>query len=183
MNTVLETIKNRRSTRGYKSEQIKEEELQCILEAGIYAPSGCNHQSWNFTVIQNRELITTMSNIAKEKLKDSPNENFRNMGNNEKLDLTHGAPTLIVVSGQEGNYSPLVDCSAAIENMLIAAESLNIGSLWIGLISLAFENKEILEKLNIPNGYKPYFGVAFGYKNVSDARAPKRKGNVITYIR
>ncbi|EKS4342203.1 nitroreductase [Clostridium botulinum] len=183
MNTVLQTIKNRRSIRSYKSEQIKEEELQCILEAAIYAPSGCNHQSWHFTVIQNRELITTMSNVAKEKLKDSPNENFRNMGNNEKLDLTHGAPTLIVVSGKEGNYSPLVDCSAAIENMLIAAESLNIGSLWIGLISLAFENKEIIEKLNIPKGYKPYFGIALGYKNVSEAKAPKRNENVITYIR
>ncbi|WP_434305595.1 nitroreductase family protein [Clostridium botulinum] len=183
MNTVLQTIKNRRSIRSYKSEQIKEEELQCILDAGIYAPSGCNHQSWHFTVIQNRELITTMSNVAKEKLKNSANENFRNMGNNEKLDLTHGAPTLIVVSGKEGNYSPLVDCSAAIENMLIAAESLNIGSLWIGLISLAFDNKEIIEKLNIPKGYKPYFGIALGYKNVSEDKAPKRNENVITYIR
>ncbi len=67
--------------------------------------------------------------------------------------------------------------------MLIAAESLNIGSLWIGLISLAFENKEIIEKLNIPKGYKPYFGIALGYKNVSEAKAPKRNENVITYIR
>lgn len=108
---------------------------------------------------------------------------LENMGNNEKLDLTHGAPTLILVSGKEGNYSPLVDCSAAIENMLIAAESLNIGSLWIGLISLAFENKEVLEKLNIPNGYKPYFGIALGYKNVGEVKAPKRNENVITYIR
>lgn len=80
MNTVLQTIKNRRSIRGYKPEQIKEEELQCILEAAIYAPSGCNHQSWHFTVIQNRDLITTMSNVAKEKLKDLPNENFRKYG-------------------------------------------------------------------------------------------------------
>ncbi len=43
--------------------------------------------------------------------------------------------------------------------------------------------KEIMEKLNIPKGYKPYFGIALGYKNVSEAKAPKRNENVITYIR
>lgn len=56
MNTVLQTIKNRRSIRSYKPEQIKEEELQCILEAGIYAPSGCNHQSWHFNCYSKQRI-------------------------------------------------------------------------------------------------------------------------------
>ncbi|WP_035289225.1 nitroreductase family protein [Clostridium sp. KNHs214] len=183
MNTIIENIKKRRSIRDYKKEQIKEEELQAILEAAIYAPSGCNAQSWHFTVIQDRELINLMSNVAKEKLKTSSDEGFRNMANNKDLDLTHGAPTLVVVSGRQDAYSPLTDCSAAIQNMLLVAESLDIGSLWIGLIGLSFDHEEVARKLNIPEGYKPYYGVAFGYKGSGEVRAPRRKENVISYIR
>ena len=55
MNEVLQNILTRRSVRGFKSEQIKDEELNLILQAGIYAPSGMNKQSWQFTVVQNKE--------------------------------------------------------------------------------------------------------------------------------
>ncbi|MBU3178504.1 nitroreductase family protein [Clostridium estertheticum] len=57
MNEVLKTIKNRRSVRSYFSEQTKQEELDLIIESGIYAPSGNNDQPWHFTVIQNKENI------------------------------------------------------------------------------------------------------------------------------
>lgn len=183
MNAVIENIKKRRSIRNYKKEQIKEEELQLILEAGTYAPSGCNAQSWHFTVIQDREFIDFMNDVAKEKLKNSSNETFRKMANNKELDLTHGAPTLVVVSGKQEAYSPLTDCSAAIQNMLLAAESLNVGSLWIGIIDGSFDDERVAKRLNIPEGYKPYYGVAFGYKNTDEVKAPKRKEGVITYIR
>ncbi|WP_373898440.1 nitroreductase family protein [Haloimpatiens sp. FM7315] len=183
MNKIIENIKNRRSIRDYKKEQIREEELQAILEAATYAPSGCNAQPWHFTVIQDRDLINLMSSVAKDKLKNSSDEGFRNMANNENLDLTHGAPTLIVVSGKQEAYSPLTDCSAAIQNMLLAAESLDIGSLWIGLIGLSFNEEEVAGRLNIKEGYKPYYGIALGYKGSLEPKAPRRKENVISYIR
>ena len=67
-NTVLEVIKSRRSIRRYLPEQIKDSELQAILEAGAYAPSAHNDQSWHFTVIRNRELIDHISRTAKERM-------------------------------------------------------------------------------------------------------------------
>ena len=57
MRSTLDVIKERRSIRKFKPEQIKEEELQAIIEAGLYAPSAINKQSWNFTVIQNKEIL------------------------------------------------------------------------------------------------------------------------------
>ena len=68
MNEVLKAIKERRTTRKFKPEQIKEEELQSIIEADLYAPSGTNQQPWHFTVIQNKDLIDQMDFEAKEVL-------------------------------------------------------------------------------------------------------------------
>ena len=61
MNETLKVIRNRRSIRNFMDEQIKKEELDAILEAGLYAPSGMNSQDWHFTVIQNRKMIDTVN--------------------------------------------------------------------------------------------------------------------------
>ena len=66
MNQTLSVIRQRRTTRKFKSEQIKDEELKEIIDAGLYAPSAHNQQSWNFTVVQNGELIKELSDASKE---------------------------------------------------------------------------------------------------------------------
>ena len=99
MNEVLETIKNRRSIRKYSSEQIKNEELDMILESAIYAPTGHNDQPWHFTVIQNKELIDEMSVESKKLMAESPVDWMAKMGRAENLHLFYNAPTVIVVSG------------------------------------------------------------------------------------
>jgi nitroreductase len=71
---MLQIIKSRRSTRSFLPEQIKEDELQAILEAGIYAPSATNQQPWHFTVIQNKDLIDWLSNGFKELARNSDND-------------------------------------------------------------------------------------------------------------
>ena len=183
MNKVLETIKNRRSIRKYSSEQIKNEELDIILESAIYAPTGHNDQPWHFTVIQNKELIDEMSVESKKLMAESPVDWMAKMGKSEQLHLFYNAPTVIVVSGKKDAVSPLVDCCAAIQNMLIAAESLDIGSCWIGLVKFFFENPENVAKFNLPENYEPYYAVCFGYKGSLNNKAPERNKNVVNYIK
>lgn len=183
MNTVIENIKKRRSIRKYLPEQIKETELNEIIEAGMYAPSAHNDQSWHFTVIQNKELIDFISAKTKELMANSEVEWIAKMGKNEKLHVFYDAPTVIIVSGRDGAYSPLIDCSAATQNMILAAESLNIGSCWNGLVRFFFGQKEEISKLNIPEGYTPFYAVSFGYKQVTPGRALERKKDVVSYIK
>ncbi len=183
MNNVLENIKNRRSTRKYLPEQIKDEELDLILEAGIYAPSGHNDQPWHFTVIQNKELINLMSDESKKAMAKLPIDWIAAMGKSENLNIFYHAPTVIVVSGKKEATSPFADCCAAIQNMLIAAESIDIGSCWIGLARFFYENADNLKKLNIPEGYEPHYSVSFGYKALTTPDAPERNRNVINYIK
>ena len=183
MNEVLKTIKNRRSIRKYLPEQIKDEELDLILESARYAPTGHNDQPWHFTVIQNKELIDKMSVESKKLMAESSVDWMAKMGKAENLHLFYNAPTVIVVSGKKDAVSPLVDCCAAIQNMLIAAESLDIGSCWIGLVKFFFESEENVAKFNLPEDYEPYYAVCFGYKDSSNNRAPERNKNIVNYIK
>jgi len=187
MNNVLELIKKRRSTRAFKSEQIKHEELDQILEAGIWAPSGHNMQPWHFLVIQNQELINELNNDTKEVLKDFHIEEFRKMGYSENLNIFYNAPTLVLALYDEKGLTPIQDISAASQNMLIMAESLGVGACWNGLITIGLENKAMAkkytEKLNVPNGYKIYHGIVLGYAKNEILRGPQRKENTVTFIR
>ena len=186
MNEILKIIRNRRSTRVFLPEQIKEEELNAILEAGIYAPSATNKQPWHFTVVQNKDLIDRLNYSFKEFAKKSDNDYLRKFGNNEKFHVFYNSPTVILVSGDETNrYSP-IDCAAAVENMLIAGESLGIGSCWIGLIEYSLNSKEgeeFLKELQIPEGFKQIHAISLGYKKGNLINGPARKENTVNYIR
>ncbi|RXA21689.1 nitroreductase family protein [Methanosarcina sp. MSH10X1] len=182
-NETLSTIKNRRSIRNFKNKQIKDEELQAVLNAGTYAPSA-NEQAWHFTVIQNKELLAWLNFEAKEIAKQY--EPLQDLANNERFNIFYNAPTVILVSGEEKAIAIESDCAAATQNMLLAAESIGLGSCWIGFVlvmSGSPKAKEYLKKLGVPDGYKPYASVALGYKNAEVSIAPPRKLNVINYIK
>ena len=187
MNSTIETIKNRRTIRRFMPEQIKEEELSAIIEAGLYAPSAHNDQPWHFTVIQDKELMRQISADSKEAVKKvSKNETLQKMAHNEKLDIFYGAPTIIVVSGEKKAMMPTIDCAAATQNMLLAADSLDIGGCWNGLAAFLFQGEggdEYAKKLGLPEGYQPYYAVALGYKESNPKRAPKRREGTVSYIR
>jgi len=184
MNEVLKTIKRRRSVRRYKQEQLSKETLDLIVEAGIYAPSGHNDQPWYFTIIQNGEMLKNINEKTKQAMSKSNIDWIQKMGSSANYHITYNAPTLIIVSGRKDALAWQADCAAAIQNMLIGAESLNIGSVWLGVLTFFFNQEEEVVKLGIPEGYQPYYGIALGYKsNEKELLAPERKLDVVNYIR
>ena len=136
MNETLQTLKNRRSVRSYLPEQIKDEELQQILEAGIYAPTGMGAQSPIIVVVQDKETIAYLSKL-----------NAAVMGSTS--DPFYGAPTVVVVLADRSRGTCVEDGSLVIGNMLNAAASLGVGSCWIHRAKEVFdtpEGKALLEK-------------------------------------
>lgn len=184
MNEVLKTIKSRRSVRKYKEEQISQEALDLIIEAGIYAPTAHNEQPWHFTVIQNQEVLEDINEKIKEGMMKSEVEWIQRMASKDDFKATYNAPTLVIISGRKDAMAWQADCAAAIQNMLIAAESLNIGSVWLGLLRFFFKQGGRASDLGIPEDYVPYYGVVLGYKlDEKERTAPKRNLEVINYIR
>lgn len=184
-NDVLSAIKSRRSVRSYQTKQIADSELQAIMEAATYAPDAGGVQPWHFTVIQNGEMLKRLDRAAKgagRKL----GGHLEALSNTEGFCCYYGAPTLVIVSGDSRTVAPVEDCSAATQNMLLAAESLGIGSCWIFFAVLAFHSPEgeaLRQELKIPPKYDPLISVALGYKREPTPEAPARKRDLITYIR
>lgn len=186
MNEIMSVIKKRRSVRKYLDVQLKNNEIESILQAGAFAPSAHNEQPWHFTVIQKKELLDDMSRSIKKAMCITNVDWVKNMGSNENFHVFYNAPTVLLVSGREDAISPIVDCSAAIQNMLLYAESINVGSCWIGLIRFLIQNPEYNYKntFELPQGYKPFYAVALGYKGYeSNSMGPKRAENIVNYIK
>ena len=156
-NQVIETIMNRRTIRAYKPEQIKDEELNKILESAIYAPSAMNRQSWEIRVIQDRKILDKMP------------------------DSFHKAPALIVIASETDNFYSPVDCGLLGQNILLAAESLGIGTGIVGSLNRfleAPEGAEVLQSLQLSAGFKPLFCIAIGYKNEKPVAKPRDKSKI-----
>lgn len=172
MNETIKTILNRRSIRKYQPEQIKNDELKSILEAGKYAPSAMNQQSWHFTVIQNKDFLNKINDVCKSNV-----PRF-----NQMPSIFYNAPTLIILSGDEKAIAPKIDGALAMGNMFLAAESLGIGSCWIHAVNSIPESEvgnALLKELGIPEGYKIIGSGAFGYKAMEQpSPTPRKEGTV-----
>lgn len=184
-NKVIETIKYRRSTRKYSQVQISDDELTAIISAGLMAPSAHNHKGWHFSVVTNQELIKKMNSETMEIAKTCGDDLYERWGRNDNFDIFYKAPTVIVLSGKNDAYNSYIDCAAATQNMLLAAESLNIGSCWIGIIELLFRKKtdEYKAILGLPDNYTPLFAVTLGYKDGNSAKPPTLDASVVKYIK
>jgi nitroreductase len=172
MNEAIRTLLERRSIRKFKAEQIKEDELNAILEAGMYAPSGANQQSALFVVIQDKETLAKLSAM-----------NAAVLG--KDIDPYYGAPTLILVFADRSKVTPVEDGSLALGNMFNAAASLGIGSCWIHRVRQMFETgegKELLREWGITGDYIGVGSCILGYPDCEHPRAAPRKDNFVVRV-
>jgi nitroreductase len=181
MNETLNTIKNRRSIRKYTAEQVGEEALQAILEAGQYAPSAMNQQSWHFTVVQNAAVLQKLNEACKAAFQGSGNKAFAERAKADNFQIFYGAPTLIIVSGDAKAIAPQNDGSLVLGNMFLAAESLGVSSCWIHAMGFLFSPQQtaLKSELGIPEGYVFVGAGAFGHRDggLPDA-SPRNDGSV-----
>ena len=186
MSETITVIKNRRSIRKYKEEQIGDTEIQSILESAVHAPSAMNQQKWHFSVVQNRELLDRMMEAAREYLLKSNVEFLVERAQNPEFDIFYQAPTVVVITADEKARFIEIDCGAAAQSIALAAESLNIGSCLIAMSSFVFESEmaaELRQELGIPEGYRHVLSVALGYKNIENPPLPPKNMDVINYVK
>jgi nitroreductase len=188
-NLVLETIARRRSVRGYKPEQISPAQLQAVLTAGQYAPY-VTEDSRHFTVLQNQALIRRLAAAAKTAAAGFGDQALADLCGDPHYDGTYGAPTVVVVSGNEQALQYEAICAASVQNMLLAATAVGLGSCWTYFAIFAFQGprrEEFLRALDIPEGYNPCAAVLLGYPTEIPAAeipaAEDRYRTDITFLR
>lgn len=172
MNETIKTLLERRSIRKFKPEQIREDELNAILEAGMYAPSGANQQSALFVVVQDKETLRKLSVM-----------NAAVWG--KDIDPYYGAPTVILVFADRSKVTPVEDASLALGNMFNAAASLGIGSCWIHRVRQMFETgegKDLLRKWGVIGDYVGVGSCILGYPECEHPKAAPRKGNFVVRV-
>jgi len=192
MNAVIENILERRSIRSYKNQDVKKEDLELIMESATYAPSGMNNQSWIFTVITNKKKLKDFSSIVRDHfrkiaIKEDTSLSVvfnKKMAENDNFSFFHNAPVLVIVSNCVDYMNAVPDCAVAIENILLSATSLGLGSCWVNQLSWLCEEekiRDILKNYGVPDNYVVCGSVAIGYAdNIPDAS--ERKKNNIYWI-
>lgn len=172
MSDIIEVIKNRRSVREYKNEQIPDEEIKFIIDCAKYAPSGFNMQPWSFLVIKNKEIMKKISESGKksmipmlEPMKNAPQKvrDFLVYLKTKGTDMFYNAPVLVIILGNKSAPTVDSDCPMAAQNMMLAAHSRGIGSCWVGGVLPALMNENLLKELGAPEGYKAVAPLIFGY--------------------
>ena len=194
---ALEAIVTRRSTRNYRPDPVEEEKLEKILEAGRQAPSGGNNQTSHFFVIRKRDVLDRLVGMVERAF--ARMEVTEDMYASMKHAVTaakkggyvfcYNAPVLIVVANRKGYGNNIADCACAIENMMVAANALDLGSCWINQLKWLNEEAEILAYLRsfgLKEEERVYGAVIVGYpateNGLPDRRKMVLKGNEVTRI-
>ncbi|MBN1278258.1 MAG: nitroreductase family protein [Chlorobiaceae bacterium] len=187
MNETISTILRRRSVRVYRPDPVGQIELAEMLEAGRYAPSAMNQQPWHFTAIRNPDLLRKLEENCKSAFLESNVEALREAAKQEEFRVFYHAPLLVIISGDPGALAAQYDCTLAMENMMLAAASLGIGSCWTHAVMMFHsteKGKAVFRELGVlfPEGHQPYAAAVFGSPAEPYAEAPPKNADCVTII-
>lgn len=194
---MLEFIKSRRSTRKFLQKSVEPEKLQAIVEAGRYAPSGGNSQSTHFIVVKSPTVLDKLAELVQTEFAQM--EVAPGMYRSKVASITaskagsyrfhYNCPVLIITANKVDYGNNIADCACALENMMLEANALTLGSVWINQLRWLNEAPtlvEYLQTLGMAKDERVYGALAVGYADSDDGlplRTPlPRTGNPVTII-
>ena len=192
---AMEAIMTRRSTRRMKGELPPKEMIEQVIEAGRAAPSGSNSQTTHLIVITKKEVLAELAGIVQDAFA------AMDIGPDAYVSLRHsvnaakkgnyvfhyGAPVLIVTANKKGYGNAIADSACALENMMIAANALNLGACWINQLHGLDENESVrsyMEALGLEQDETITGGLilGYGYDGQPVRTEMIRTGNPVTWI-
>ncbi len=191
---AYDAIITRRSTRKYSEVMPDRELIEKVITAGRYAPSGHNNQTTHFLVFTNKSILSELAEMVKQEfammeIKEDMYISMKGAISASKKGVFvfhYNAPVLIVTANQKGYGNAIADSACAIENMMITANSLDLGSCWINQLHWLDENpriREFLYKYGLKEEETITAALVLGYAadGMPDRKALERKGNPVTW--
>ena len=204
MNQIMSNIKSRRSKRYFLEQNIPDEIIKEIIEAGCYAPSALNKQPWKFIVITNKDSIKRLSCIVKDitakiakcltvlKLFKPAFRDpqvvaaLRKTISSDTDTVFHNAPLLILIASDEKEPYANKGCALASQNMMLYANSIGISSCYIERAEILKMSKTAKEIIGLPPHHMIQSAIVFGYAPKSEANSiipERRQDNIINWVR
>lgn len=168
---IIQNIMTRTSVRAYTDQAIGKDTIETILKAGMAAPTAVNAQPWHFVAVTNRAILDSLA---------TSNPNAR---------MLHQAPLAIVVCGDitktlegKGREFWIQDCSAATENILLAAHAYGLGAVWTAAYPIDDRMASISTTLQLPETIVPLCAIIIGHPAENPEPKDKWKEENVTYI-
>jgi len=176
---AIEVLKNRRSIRKYKTEQIKKEELDLVLELGTYAPTSRGLQSPVIVAVQDSEIRAKLSRLNAQVIAD-----VRGVSVEDVSDPYFAAPTIVLVFAPKSTNTQVEDGSAVMTQLCLAAYAAGLGSCWVNRERQMFETaegRELMAVWGLSEDYVGVGGLSLGYADGDFPAAKERKADYIVY--
>lgn len=165
MNETLQTIRNRKSVRTFSEKEVSKKEIEVLLKAAMSAPSSKNIQPWSFYVIRNKATMQKLADgLPYAKMLPKASVVIVVCGDNTKG-----------VTNPDQSLNWALDCSAATQNLLLAAESIGLGATWTGVFPYSDRVKAVKDVLKLPENIIPLNAIPIGYPAGNEK--PKSKYN------
>ena len=174
MNDIIQAIRTRRSIRKFKPDMPSKEDIQTIVDSGLYAASGMGRQSVITLAVTNKEMRDRFSHA-----------NAAVMGQGKGTDPFYGAPVVLIVLADKSCPTHVYDGSLVMGNMLLAAHALGLGSIWIHRAKEEFETpefKQLLKELGIEGEWEGIGHCVVGYIDGDAPKAAERKPGRVYWI-
>ena len=169
---AMQNLLERRSVRKYSSQQVPQELLDQVLEAGLYAASGMNSQVSVMVAVTDKETRDALSRMNAEVM-GATNDPF------------YGAPCVIVVLADPERYTWVEDASLVMGNLMNAAHAVGLGSCWIHRARQVFdseEGKKLLKKWGLPEKLQGVGNCILGYSEENPEPKPRKEGRIVKIV-
>lgn len=179
---VKEAIYTRRAVRDYTDEPVSEQVVRKLIDAAIQAPSGMNRQPWAFVVVQDPELLKSLSNRTLELMRQGPNAaKVESLVGNKDFNAFYNSQTLILICATPEGERAQWDCCLAGENLMLAARAMGVGTCPIGFSLAVFGDPDVKKRLGIPDDYEAVLPIIVGWPKAFPPSTERKPPEILSW--
>ena len=170
-------IKGRRSVRAYTDEPVSKADMNAVLEAGVWAPTGMGREPWSFIIVENKELIKLVSDETKTLVKQAFPKMAEEFATESDI-ICYNAPALVLICTEndtQWNSISLLDSVLAAQNMFLKAYELGLGTCYMGFVALLSSKPEVLKKVGVPENYRLTVPFILGRPKTKQGKGKRKK--------
>ena len=178
-------IKGRRSVRSFTEESVSKEQVQAVLEAGTWAPSGMNRQPWKFIIVEDKKAIKLVSDETKVLVRQNMPP-LAKQYNTEQDVICYDTPMLILVCAEKDKQWEnlnLLDCVLAAQNMFLKAYELGLGTCYMGFVNLLNSKPEVLQKIGVPDNLQMIVPFIIGHPKIKQGAGKRNKPEITKWLK